>query len=87
MIKIGTVESIEANHKKLSEARKNSGSVAIRIKNAPSIMVGRHFDENDQLVSVLTRKSIDLLKKHFRNILQRNDWNLVRSLKPFFGIV
>jgi translation initiation factor IF-2 len=81
------VESIEANHKKLDEARKSSGSVAIRIKSGPSIMIGRHLDENDQLISLLTRKSIDLLKEHFRNYMEKSDWNLVRSLKPFFGIV
>jgi translation initiation factor IF-2 len=86
IIKIGTVESIESNKKKLTEARKNTGSVSIRIKGETSIMVGRHFDESDQLISVLTRKSIDLLKEHFRTILERSDWNLVRTLKPFFGI-
>ena len=85
-MKIGVVESIELNHKKINEARKNTGSVSVRIKTSNSIMVGRHFDENDQLVSLLTRKSIDLLKEHFRNYMERSDWNLVRSLKPFFGI-
>lgn len=85
-MKIGVVESIELNHKKIQEARKNTGSVSIRIKTQSSIMVGRHFDENDQLISMISRKSIDLLKEHFRHYLERSDWNLVRTLKPFFGI-
>ena len=86
ILKIGVVESIELNHKKILEARKNTGSVSIRIKTSSSIMVGRHFDEKDQLISMISRKSIDLLKEHFRHYLERSDWNLVRTLKPFFGI-
>lgn len=32
-IYVGVVESIEFNHKPLKEARKNTGSVGIRVKN------------------------------------------------------
>jgi hypothetical protein len=37
------VESIEHNHKKLKEARKVTGSVAISIGGDPSIQSGRQF--------------------------------------------
>ncbi len=49
---IGTVEGIEINKKATNMVRSKDGSVAIRIKPADtSITVGRHFDEEDQIVS------------------------------------
>lgn len=42
-VKIGIVESIEHNHKKLKEARKATGSVAISIGGDPSIQAGKQF--------------------------------------------
>jgi translation initiation factor 5B len=85
-VKIGTVESIEHNHKKLKEARKNTGSVAISIGGDPSIMAGRQFEQTDRLVSLITRRSIDCLKEHFRNEATKEDWQLVIELKKYFGI-
>lgn len=43
MVRLGVVESIEHNHKKLTEAKKKNGSVAISLGGDPSIMSGRHF--------------------------------------------
>lgn len=40
---MGVVESIEHNHKKLKEARKGTGSVAISIGGDPSIHSGKQF--------------------------------------------
>jgi len=42
-LKLGIVESIERDHKKLNEAKKETGSVAIRIKGPDNIDVGRQF--------------------------------------------
>jgi hypothetical protein len=58
--------------------------VAIRIKT--NLMFKRHFDLEDQLVSKLTRQSIDMLKEHYRDEMQKDDWNLVRALKGTFKI-
>ncbi len=60
------IESIEHNHKKINEARKETGSVAISIGGDPSIHSGKQFDQKDKLVSLITRRSIDCLKEHFR---------------------
>lgn len=62
---MGVVESIEKDHKSLKEARKETGSVAIRINADEKITAGRHFAETDKLVSIITRDSIDCLKTHF----------------------
>jgi hypothetical protein len=40
----------------------------------------------DELVSRISRKSIDLLKEHFKDDMGREDWRLVVRLKKVFGI-
>ena len=37
-------------------------------------------------MSKISRKSIDLLKMHFKDDLARDDWRLVVKLKKMFGI-
>ena len=86
MVKLGVVESIEHNHKKLKEARKTTGSVAISIAGDPSILSGRHFEQKDKLVSKITRRSIDCLKEHFKEEVTKEEWQLVIKLKEYFNI-
>lgn len=43
-------------------------------------MFGRHFDHTDQLVSKISRESINALKAHFADELTKEDWRLVSSL-------
>jgi len=41
------------------------GGVAVKIEHAvyeTAKMAGRHFDENDELLSMISRQSIDVLK-------------------------
>lgn len=40
-------------------------------------MYGRHFDHNDQLMSKITRESINALKSHFADEMTKDDWRLV----------
>ncbi len=42
--------------------------------------------EQDELVSRISRKSIDLLKEHFRDDMSKDDWRLVVKLKSMFDI-
>lgn len=51
-----------------------------------AIMVGRHFSESDEIVSQVTRNSIDLLKENFRDKLSREDWLCVIQLKKLLSI-
>lgn len=88
-IGIGRVTSIEVNHKAVPEVRRGGPSVAIKIEHAsyePARLVGRHFTERDELVSRISRTSIDVLKENFRNDLSKEDWALVVKLKKVFNI-
>jgi translation initiation factor 5B len=49
-------------------------------------MFGRHFDMEDELVSRITRQSIDLLKENYRDDLSTEEWKLVVKLKKLFEI-
>jgi translation initiation factor 5B len=86
-IRIGVVDSIEKEHKPLQVAKPSDGSIAIRIKGDTSIMAGRHFEMKDRLISIMSRESIDALKKYFRDDMGKNDWELVKKLKPMFNII
>lgn len=86
MLRIGVVESIEKEKNSIKEARRKTGGVAIRIKSEASVLHGRHFELSDDLVSIITRESIDTLKDHFRDEMTDPDWDLVRKLKGVFNI-
>ncbi|CAN1297495.1 Eukaryotic translation initiation factor 5B [Linum perenne] len=88
-IDIGRISSIENNHKPVDTAKKGQ-VVAIKIIGSNSEeqqkMYGRHFDIEDELVSHISRKSIDLLKENYRDDLSNEEWRLVVKLKNIFKI-
>ena len=73
--------------KPINVALPKHGNVAIKIVNDGSVMYERHFDDSNQIVSQLTRESIDQLKENFRDDLSRDDWITVVKLKKIFGIL
>eukprot|EP00208_Stichococcus_sp_RCC1054_P001979 CAMPEP_0206140654 /NCGR_PEP_ID=MMETSP1473-20131121/10223_1 /ASSEMBLY_ACC=CAM_ASM_001109 /TAXON_ID=1461547 /ORGANISM="Stichococcus sp, Strain RCC1054" /LENGTH=1691 /DNA_ID=CAMNT_0053534881 /DNA_START=139 /DNA_END=5214 /DNA_ORIENTATION=- len=88
-VDLGRIASIEHNKKGVDLAKRGA-AVAIKIEptsaKESSILVGRHFDENDDLYSVISRKSINLLKDNFKEDLTKDDWRLVVKLKSVFEI-
>ena len=85
-LKIGTVESIEQNKKGINQALPKDGAVAVRISGQPTIQFGRHFDETNQICSWITRRSIDALKKYFREEMTDDAWHLAKRLKATYKI-
>jgi len=86
---IGRIVSIEVNHEAVNEAKKGQ-ECAFKIEQIPggqTIVFGRHFDEQSQLVSRISRESIDLLKANFKEDLTQDDWKLVVKLKKIFDIL
>ena len=70
----------------MKSLKPKDGEAAIRIDGQPNVCFGRHFDEKDQICSIVTRRSIDALKDHFREELTNEDWQLVKQLKKFYKI-
>ena len=86
-MRIGYVESIQVNSKPVQKAFPKDGQCTVKIEGESNIMVGRHFEESNQIVSILTRDSIDSLKQYFKDELQKDDWKLVIQLKKTFNIL
>ncbi|XP_058769868.1 eukaryotic translation initiation factor 5B-like isoform X2 [Vicia villosa] len=88
-IDIGRIASIENNHKPVDYAKKGQ-QVAIKIVGSNSEeqqkMFGRHFEMDDELVSHISRRSIDILKSDYRDELSNEEWKLVVKLKILFRI-
>ena len=89
-LEIGRVATIESNHKQMDAARRGA-EVCVKIEHvggdAPKLY-GRHFDQDDMLVSRITRESIDICKEYFRDDpLTKDDWRLMIELKKAFGIL
>eukprot|EP01114_Cavostelium_apophysatum_P021077 TRINITY_DN724_c0_g1_i2.p1 TRINITY_DN724_c0_g1~~TRINITY_DN724_c0_g1_i2.p1 ORF type:complete len:947 (-),score=411.76 TRINITY_DN724_c0_g1_i2:15-2855(-) len=86
---LGRITSIERDHKPVNDARKGS-QIAIKIENpdlsAQQKVYGRHFDFNDELVSRISRQSIDVLKQSFKDELKPEDVTLLAKLKGVFKI-
>jgi translation initiation factor 5B len=86
-IRIGKVETIEIAKKSVKQARHGDGYATIKLMGDTHIQYGRHFDDSMQLVSQISRDSIDALKEHFRDEMKQTDWQLILKLKKQFNIV
>jgi len=91
IIKLGKVTGLEINHKTLDIVKKSQvgAGVAVKIECAvyeTARLFGRHFDEKDELISLITRDSIDTLKELFRADATKEDWVLIKKLKPVLDI-
>ncbi|KNA24578.1 hypothetical protein SOVF_014450 [Spinacia oleracea] len=90
-IDIGRIASIENNFKPVDSAKKGQ-QVAIKIAGSnpeeQQKMYGRHFEADDELVSRISRKSIDVLKANYRNdpSMPTENWKLLVKLKNLFKI-
>ena len=88
---LGKVSSLEVNHKSVDSVKKGqtAAGVAMRLENPSAAQPtwGRHVDESDNLYSLISRRSIDTLKDPaFRDSVSRDDWLLIKKLKPVFDI-
>lgn len=88
-IVLGKVTSIQKDHVEVTKAIAGQ-DVAVRME-APATdqqyTYGRQFDHEDQLVSLVTRNSIDALKTFFRDEISPDDIKLLVKLKKMFEII
>ncbi|CAG8261708.1 unnamed protein product [Penicillium salamii] len=86
IVDIGRVTSIERDHKAVPVCKRGQPSVAVKVEGPNQPMYGRHLEEKDQLVSHISRASIDTLKEFYRSEVSMEEWALVKRLKPVFDI-
>ncbi|KAL3619782.1 hypothetical protein CASFOL_034694 [Castilleja foliolosa] len=89
-IEIGRIASIENNHKPVDYAKKGQ-KVAIKIigsnPDEQQKMFGRHFEMEDELVSKISRSSLDALKENYKDDLSAEEKRLLFKLKKLFKIL
>ncbi|GAA5819972.1 hypothetical protein JCM3770_006809 [Rhodotorula araucariae] len=92
IISLGKITGLEINHKSKDVIKKHEAGagVAVKIEHASyesAKQFGRHFDEKDEVVSMVTRESIDVLKSTFRDDVSKSEWQLIaKYLKPLLDI-
>ncbi|GAA5955764.1 hypothetical protein JCM8115_006845 [Rhodotorula mucilaginosa] len=91
VISLGKVTSLEINHKAKEIVKKHEvgAGVAVKIEHAAyenAKQYGRHFDDKDEVISMLSRESIDVLKNVFRKQVSMDEWRLIKNLKPLLDI-
>ncbi|OQU97878.1 small GTP-binding protein domain-containing protein [Cladophialophora immunda] len=86
IITLGRVSSIEREHKAIPVCKKGQPSVAVKIEGPNQPMYGRQLEDKDTLYSLISRKSIDTLKEFYRDEVTRDEWALLKKLKPVFDI-
>eukprot|EP00669_Euglena_mutabilis_P009791 TRINITY_DN4618_c0_g1_i1.p2 TRINITY_DN4618_c0_g1~~TRINITY_DN4618_c0_g1_i1.p2 ORF type:complete len:765 (+),score=420.61 TRINITY_DN4618_c0_g1_i1:25-2295(+) len=84
---IGRVASMEREHKEIQQLnRKEQAAVKITPTDS-TITVGRHFQADQPIYSLVTRDSIDALKASFKDQVDKDGWKLVIKLKEKLGIM
>ncbi|PHT84620.1 hypothetical protein T459_13063 [Capsicum annuum] len=89
LVDIGRIASIMNKDKSVDSAKKGQ-QVSIKIIGSNTEkqqkMFGRHFQLEGELVSKISRRSIDILKANYRNDLSVEDWKLVVKQKAIFNM-
>ncbi|KIO28983.1 hypothetical protein M407DRAFT_174614 [Tulasnella calospora MUT 4182] len=91
IIRLGKITSLEINHKSMEIVKKSQAGAGVAVKVEHAVyesakMFGRHFDDKDEVISQITRQSIDVLKESFRAEVASEEWLLIKQLKPKLGI-
>lgn len=83
---LGKVISLQRNNKDI-EIGDTYDELCIRLDNPLNLTYGRQFTANNEIVSNITRDSIDVLKKDYRDMMTKQDWYLVIELKKLLNII
>jgi len=92
IVRLGKVTSLEINHKPFEVVKRSqaAGGVAVKIEHAvyePAKMFGRHFEQGDEIVSQISRESLDVLKSPaFKADVSKEDVQLLVRLKALLGV-
>ncbi|KAH9385793.1 translation initiation factor 5B [Nematocida major] len=91
VVRIGKVTSIleDTKVKPRNDKIPAEGRASIKVEVSATqqpIIVGRKLFETDEIVSRITRESIDLLKENFKDALAKEDWMTVIKIKKVLGI-
>ncbi|CAL1286807.1 unnamed protein product [Larinioides sclopetarius] len=82
-LELGAVSAIQVGAEYLACAKEGQQArITVDAKEGePPKEYGTHFDDEDYLISRVTRQSIEVCKEHYRAELDDTDWHLMSELK------
>lgn len=83
LVNLGNVVSMEKDKEQIDKGRVGD-KIAVKLSNNENKLFKRHFQEENIMVSYLSREIIDNLKKYYRDKLTKKEWLLVKELKLLF---
>ena len=75
-VHLGKVLNIQFEHKE-KEKGEEGQEICIRLDNPNQLIINRQFDVNDKLIAQLSRNSIDILKRDYKEVVPKKDWLLI----------
>jgi len=87
-LEIGRVGTIELERREVEQAKKGE-TVTIKIEAnsfQSHIQLGRHFVYTNQIYSLVTRQSIDILKENYMDEMTPALWSLIIAFKKVLKI-
>jgi translation initiation factor 5B len=75
-VHLGKVLNIQFEHKE-KEKGEEGQEICIRLDNPNQLIINRQFDVTDKLIAQLSRDSIDILKRDYKEIVPKKDWLLI----------
>ena len=75
-VHLGKVLNIQFEHKE-KEKGEEGQEICIRLDNPNQLIINRQFDVSDKLIARLSRESIDILKRDYKEVVPKKDWLLI----------
>lgn len=87
-LEIGTVSLIEVDQQEVSCAKEGQEARITILANEGNLskVLDIHFDDEDYLISRVTRQSIEVCKEYYRDEFDDTDWHLMGELKKMLHL-
>jgi translation initiation factor 5B len=73
---LGKVLNIQFEHKE-KEKGEEGQEICIRLDNPNQLIIHRHIEVTDKLIAQISRNSIDILKRDYKEVVPKKDWLLI----------
>lgn len=83
--KLGKVIKMEKNHKEITQAETND-EVCVRLDNPNNLTYQKDFSEMDMFISNLNRAKVEILKRDWKTVLNKDEWLLVAKIVKTLNI-
>lgn len=85
IINLGSVLSIQYDKKDVDNGQ-TFKEVCVKFSNTEGKIYGRDFDNTYSIVTYITRESIDIAKRDFKDVLSKEEWKLIIAHKALLKI-